>query len=1066
MAFLNKIGSCNMTGSVDIVANSISLIKPDGSLQELTLGGTIAPVNNPQFTGTVQGVTKDSIGLGNVDNTSDLNKPVSTATQNALNTVISNTNTTLTSQLGLINTNTTRITSLTTSTSNTFASQLTSINNNASSVSSLNTSVNSINATLAAQTALNNSVNNNITTLQTTTNTHTTNLSTLNTSVSNINSTLNTQLGLINTNTANLSNLVTSTNNTIASQLSLINGINSTLAAQIALNDSFNGNFTSVQSTLNSHTTNLSTLNTSVSNINSTLTSQLGLINTNTTNLSNLVTSTNNTFASQLSLINANKTSINGINSTLAAQIALNDSVNGNFTSIQNTLNIHTTNLSTLNTSVSNINSTLTSQLGLINTNTTNLSNLVTSTNNTFASQLALINNNTSGVASLNTSVSSINQTILAQIALNSSLNTNQANQTTAISTLNTSVANINVTLSSQLPTYATTAYVNFQVSNLVGAAPAYLDTLAELSNAISNNSNFATTIINSIGAVANTANTTLTTTYSILNNTIPTLATNNYVNSSLANYQPLYNTNTLANLPVNVVTSNFYFDGFPNDQPAWVKSNSANYTNMIGSTLYQTLTFPSTSAQLLYTINTNSYSSQASTLSFSMQGGTASTITVSLKVVGSGTVLATNTLSNISFTTYTNFNIPFTSPGLSDSFFITLTGATGNCVARNWNVFAGTSVNTQIRGNLSVPYGNITTSDLLYGATANSLITAFSNLSNVANTSPSGLPISTATQTALNNKLNTAAPTYTGMLSNANSNFQVDNTGIVSCLDVKYNGGTSLTTSVSNINTTISSQLPTYATTAVVTTITSQKMSNTNPAFVGILSGNDGFQVDSSNNLRASGWVSCGSLLCAGQITGQTLSVGGDVLYGSGATSLTNTISTLTTSVNNKANLSGASFTGAITTSSNLSVGGSYGAWAMALLSGNSYAVGTVNMTWASSTTSNNISHTASTDSFQVSQAGTYFIGCYITSSSTGSSGVMQLIGRYSTNGTTWSNVLVSTYPGSTLIASSSTVFLQGLYQMAANSYFDVQVYNGTPSTLTFYATVPNSYFYMYRIG
>ena len=81
-----------MTGSVDIVANSISLIRPDGTLQALTLGGTIAPINDPQFTGIVQGVSKESVGLGNVDNTSDINKPISTATQNALNTVVLNTN--------------------------------------------------------------------------------------------------------------------------------------------------------------------------------------------------------------------------------------------------------------------------------------------------------------------------------------------------------------------------------------------------------------------------------------------------------------------------------------------------------------------------------------------------------------------------------------------------------------------------------------------------------------------------------------------------------------------------------------------------------------------------------------------------------------------------------------------------------------------------------------------------------------------------------------------------------------------------------------------------------------
>jgi hypothetical protein len=43
-----------------------------------------APTESPTFTGTVSGVTKAHVGLGNVDNTSDANKPVSTAMQTAL----------------------------------------------------------------------------------------------------------------------------------------------------------------------------------------------------------------------------------------------------------------------------------------------------------------------------------------------------------------------------------------------------------------------------------------------------------------------------------------------------------------------------------------------------------------------------------------------------------------------------------------------------------------------------------------------------------------------------------------------------------------------------------------------------------------------------------------------------------------------------------------------------------------------------------------------------------------------------------------------------------------------
>ena len=54
-----------------------------GSAADLALK---APLASPAFTGTVMGITASMVGLGNVDNTSDANKPVSTATQAALDT--------------------------------------------------------------------------------------------------------------------------------------------------------------------------------------------------------------------------------------------------------------------------------------------------------------------------------------------------------------------------------------------------------------------------------------------------------------------------------------------------------------------------------------------------------------------------------------------------------------------------------------------------------------------------------------------------------------------------------------------------------------------------------------------------------------------------------------------------------------------------------------------------------------------------------------------------------------------------------------------------------------------
>jgi hypothetical protein len=84
------------------VNSSASLIN-DASGQILTFGvGSVGPASgtgeiirsaNPTFTGTVSGITKAMVGLGNVDNTSDLDKPISTATQAALDDKVTKSNT-------------------------------------------------------------------------------------------------------------------------------------------------------------------------------------------------------------------------------------------------------------------------------------------------------------------------------------------------------------------------------------------------------------------------------------------------------------------------------------------------------------------------------------------------------------------------------------------------------------------------------------------------------------------------------------------------------------------------------------------------------------------------------------------------------------------------------------------------------------------------------------------------------------------------------------------------------------------------------------------------------------
>ena len=87
-----KIANSNVTYSkiqnvsaTDKVLGRISA--GSGVVEEIatTGSGDVVRSHSPTFTGIVSGIDNTMIGLGNVDNTSDLNKPLSTAAQTALN---------------------------------------------------------------------------------------------------------------------------------------------------------------------------------------------------------------------------------------------------------------------------------------------------------------------------------------------------------------------------------------------------------------------------------------------------------------------------------------------------------------------------------------------------------------------------------------------------------------------------------------------------------------------------------------------------------------------------------------------------------------------------------------------------------------------------------------------------------------------------------------------------------------------------------------------------------------------------------------------------------------------
>jgi hypothetical protein len=80
-----QIGNVTNT-EIQYLAGAGSNIKDqiDAKLATSTAASTYAPIDSPTFTGNVSGITKSMVGLSNVDNTTDANKPVSTATQTAL----------------------------------------------------------------------------------------------------------------------------------------------------------------------------------------------------------------------------------------------------------------------------------------------------------------------------------------------------------------------------------------------------------------------------------------------------------------------------------------------------------------------------------------------------------------------------------------------------------------------------------------------------------------------------------------------------------------------------------------------------------------------------------------------------------------------------------------------------------------------------------------------------------------------------------------------------------------------------------------------------------------------
>lgn len=85
----NKLADISGTNTGDQDLSGLATISQLSSKANTSDVALKAPLESPTFTGTISGITKATVGLSNVENTADLAKPISTATQEVLDTKVS-----------------------------------------------------------------------------------------------------------------------------------------------------------------------------------------------------------------------------------------------------------------------------------------------------------------------------------------------------------------------------------------------------------------------------------------------------------------------------------------------------------------------------------------------------------------------------------------------------------------------------------------------------------------------------------------------------------------------------------------------------------------------------------------------------------------------------------------------------------------------------------------------------------------------------------------------------------------------------------------------------------------
>ena len=260
-------------------------------------------------------------------------------------------------------------------------------------------------------------------------------------------------------------------------------------------------------------------------------TERAALANTNVYIATKVNTTTFNSALANTNTFIATKTSTTTFNSALAntnSFIAANALVERQHLANTNTFIATKVNTTTFNSALANTNTFIATKV-----NTTTFNSALANTNsyiaaNALVERQHLANTNTFIATKVNTTtfnsaLANTNAFIKSQLANTNVYIATKVNTTT----FNAALANTNTN-------YATKVYVNAAVDALVNAAPTLLNTLKELSSAIGDDANFATTIATSLGTKA--SNTYVKTLLANTNAYIATKVATTTFNSALAN--------------------------------------------------------------------------------------------------------------------------------------------------------------------------------------------------------------------------------------------------------------------------------------------------------------------------------------------------------------------------------------------------------------------------------------------------------------------------------------------------------------------------------------------------